>query len=110
MLFELSEIALYEIDRELRSVMQRKGISIELVALLGNSRHRDRLRDVMLAYGVQTVYHAAAYKHVPIVEQNLIEGTHNNVFATWNAAEAAVEAKVETFVLVSTDKDRKSVV
>ena len=103
-LFELSEIALYEIDRELRSVMLRKGCAVNLITLLGNSRHRDRLRDVMLAYGVQTVYHAAAYKHVPIVEQNVIEGTHNNVFATWNAAEAAVEAKVETFVLVSTDK------
>ena len=103
-LFELSEFALYEIERELRSVMQSDELSLEMVALLGNARHRDRLRDVMLAYGVQTVYHAAAYKHVPIVEQNVIEGTHNNVFATWNAAEAAVDAKVETFVLVSTDK------
>jgi FlaA1/EpsC-like NDP-sugar epimerase len=103
-LFELSEFALYEIERELRAVIQSKGLAVDLVALLGNSRHRDRLRDVMLAYGVQTAYHAAAYKHVPIVEQNVIEGMHNNVFATWNAAEAAVEAKVETFVLVSTDK------
>jgi FlaA1/EpsC-like NDP-sugar epimerase len=50
------------------------------------------------------VYHAAAYKHVPIVEQNLIEGIYNNVFATWNAAEAAIDANVETFVLISTDK------
>ena len=58
----------------------------------------------MQTYGVQTVYHAAAYKHVPIVEQNLVEGLHNNVFATWSAAEAAVDAKVETFVFVSTDK------
>jgi FlaA1/EpsC-like NDP-sugar epimerase len=53
---------------------------------------------------VQTVYHAAAYKHVPIVEQNLVEGVHNNVFSTWHAAEAALEVGVETFVLVSTDK------
>lgn len=103
-LFEISEIALYEIERELRTVMHNQALSIELVALLGNSRHRERARDVMLIYGVQTVYHAAAYKHVPIVEQNIIEGAHNNVFATWNAAEAAVEARVETFVLVSTDK------
>ena len=103
-LFERSEIALYEIERELRSVMQSKRLSLELVALLGNSRHRDRMRDVMLAYEVQTVYHAAAYKHVPIVEQNVVEGMHNNVLATWSAAEAAVEAKVETFVLISTDK------
>jgi FlaA1/EpsC-like NDP-sugar epimerase len=53
---------------------------------------------------VQTVYHAAAYKHVPIVEQNLVEGVHNNVFSTWHAAEAALETGVETFVLISTDK------
>ena len=62
------------------------------------------MRDIMQASRVQTVYHAAAYKHVPIVEQNVIEGIHNNVFATWNAAEAAFEAEVETFVLMSTDK------
>jgi FlaA1/EpsC-like NDP-sugar epimerase len=103
-LFELSELALYEIERELRSVMQRRELDFELVALLGNARHRERLRDVMLAYGVQTVYHAAAYKHVPIVEQNIVEGAYNNVLATWYTAETAVEAKVETFVLVSTDK------
>jgi FlaA1/EpsC-like NDP-sugar epimerase len=58
----------------------------------------------MQRFGVQTVYHAAAYKHVPIVEQNIIEGIHNNVFSTWYLAEAALEAHVETFVLISTDK------
>jgi FlaA1/EpsC-like NDP-sugar epimerase len=62
------------------------------------------MREVMQKYGVQTVYHAAAYKHVPIVEQNVIEGIHNNVFSTWYLAEAALECKVETFVLISTDK------
>jgi FlaA1/EpsC-like NDP-sugar epimerase len=58
----------------------------------------------MHAYGVQTVYHAAAYKHVPIVEHNVIRGIQNNVICTWNAAEAALQAGVETFVLISTDK------
>jgi FlaA1/EpsC-like NDP-sugar epimerase len=72
--------------------------------LLGNAHHKYRMRDVMQAFGVQTVYHAAAYKHVPIVENNLIEGVHNNVFSTWHAAEAALESGVETFVLISTDK------
>jgi FlaA1/EpsC-like NDP-sugar epimerase len=72
--------------------------------LLGNAHHQQRVREVMQAYGVQTVYHAAAYKHVPIVEQNIVEGIHNNVFSTWYAAEAAVECGVETFVLISTDK------
>ena len=58
----------------------------------------------MTTFGIQTVYHAAAYKHVPIVEHNMIEGIHNNIFATFNTAEAAMECRVETFVLISTDK------
>jgi FlaA1/EpsC-like NDP-sugar epimerase len=62
------------------------------------------MREIMRAFGVQTVYHAAAYKHVPIVEQNVIEGIHNNVVSTWHTAEAAIETGVETFVLISTDK------
>ena len=72
--------------------------------MLGNAHHKYRVREVMQAFDVQTVYHAAAYKHVPIVEQNLVEGVHNNVFSTWHAAEAALETGVETFVLISTDK------
>jgi FlaA1/EpsC-like NDP-sugar epimerase len=103
-LFELSEIALYEIERELRALVQQRHFNVELVPLLGNTHHRTRLREVMQTYRVQTVYHAAAYKHVPIVEQNVVEGIYNNVFATWNAAETAIETGVETFVLVSTDK------
>ncbi len=77
---------------------------VELVGLIGNAHDRLRLREILTAYRVQTVYHAAAYKHVPIVEQNVIEGINNNVISTWYAAEAAHEAEVETFVLVSTDK------
>jgi FlaA1/EpsC-like NDP-sugar epimerase len=103
-LYEKSELALYELDLELRELLARDGLVVELVSLLGNAHHRDRVLDVMMAYGIQTVYHAAAYKHVPIVEQNVIEGVHNNVVSTWNTAEAALEAGVESFVLVSTDK------
>ncbi len=103
-LYELSEVALYQIDKELRSSLQRSGQAMELVPLIGNTRHKERIKQVMQSYGVQTVYHAAAYKHVPIVEQNIIEGVHNNVLATWTAAEAAIAARVETFVLISTDK------
>ena len=103
-LFEMSELALYNIERELRGFAEQAGLTAEVVALLGNAHHRDRVREVLYAYGVQTVYHAAAYKHVPIVEQNVIEGIHNNVFSTWSTAEAAVECGVETFVLISTDK------
>jgi FlaA1/EpsC-like NDP-sugar epimerase len=103
-LFEMSELALYNIERELRAYAEQHSIKIDLVGLIGNAHHKYRLRDILLAYRVQTVYHAAAYKHVPIVEQNVIEGIHNNVISTWYTAEAAHEAEVETFVLVSTDK------
>lgn len=103
-LYETSELALYQIDLELRALMEREKCEFPLFSLLGNAHHRDRVLDVMSTYRVQTVYHAAAYKHVPIVEQNVIEGIHNNVLSTWNTAEAAHEAGVETFVLVSTDK------
>ncbi|MBV6417040.1 MAG: hypothetical protein CMLOHMNK_01673 [Steroidobacteraceae bacterium] len=103
-LLEMSELALYSIERELRALFKREGFQVELVALLGNAHHRNRVREVVQTYAVQTIYHAAAYKHVPIVEHNVIQGIHNNVFSTWHAAEAALECNVETFVLISTDK------
>jgi len=103
-LFENSEFALYNIDRELGAIVESRKLDVKVHAVLGNAHHKYRVRDVMQAFGVHTVYHAAAYKHVPIVEQNLVEGVHNNVFSTWHAAEAALEVGVETFVLVSTDK------
>ncbi|MGD9842540.1 MAG: polysaccharide biosynthesis protein [Steroidobacteraceae bacterium] len=103
-LFEMSEVALYNIDKELELLVEHLQVEVDVVALLGNAHHRQRVQEIMSSYGVQTVYHAAAYKHVPIVEHNVVEGIHNNVFSTWYAAEAAIEAKVETFVLISTDK------
>jgi UDP-N-acetylglucosamine 4,6-dehydratase len=103
-LLEASELALYEIERELRSVNVRLGRTIELVALLGNAHHKNRVREIITTQSIHTIYHAAAYKHVPIVEHNMIEGIHNNIFATYNTAEAALECRVETFVLISTDK------
>src|ERR1700674_2626741 len=103
-LFEMSEIALYQIERELIDTARADNLSTEIIPLLGNAHHRHRLREVLSTFGVQTVYHAAAYKHVPIVEHNIVEGIHNNVISTWYAAEAALETNVDTFVLVSTDK------
>jgi FlaA1/EpsC-like NDP-sugar epimerase len=103
-LLEVSELALYEIERELRSKNVRLGNRVELVALIGNAHHKHRVREILTTFGIHTVYHAAAYKHVPIVEQNMVEGIHNNIFATFNTAEAALECRVETFVLISTDK------
>jgi len=103
-LFEVSEFALYNIERELREVAQKNNLAVELVPLLGNAHHRHRMREVLSTFEVHTLYHAAAYKHVPIVEHNVLEGIHNNVIGTWYTAEAAIEAAVDTFVLVSTDK------
>lgn len=103
-LYELSELALYRIDQELQHIVQADGLSIELVPLIGSVTDRAALRRVMSIWSVQTVYHAAAYKHVPIVEHNYISGVRNNVLGTWYAAEAALAAGVERFVLISTDK------
>jgi FlaA1/EpsC-like NDP-sugar epimerase len=103
-LFEMSELALYNVQRELEEIAAHERLTVEIVPLLGNAHHRHRVREVLSAFAVQTVYHAAAYKHVPIVEHNVVEGIHNNVISTWYTAEAALETGVETFVLVSTDK------
>ena len=102
--FELSELALYRIDNELKALTARHGLQVKLVPLLGSVTERAHILRIMQSWRVQTVYHAAAYKHVPIVENNLLAGVFNNVFGTWNCAEAAASAGVETFVLVSTDK------
>ena len=104
LLFEMSELGLYNIDRELKTLIASEGLSVDVVALLGDAHHKHRIKEILQIYGVQSIYHAAAYKHVPIVEQNVVEGIYNNIFSTWNAAEAALESRVETFVLISTDK------
>jgi FlaA1/EpsC-like NDP-sugar epimerase len=103
-LFEMSELALYTIEGELAEFAARENVATEIIPLLGNAHHRHRVREVLSTYQVQTLYHAAAYKHVPIVEHNVVEGIHNNVISTWYTAEAARETGVETFVLISTDK------
>ena len=84
--------------------MAHTGLSLQLIPLLGSVQHRKRLHTIMSTYQVQTIYHAAAYKHVPMVEFNTIEGVRNNVYGTLHCAQAAIDAKVETFVLISTDK------
>ncbi len=103
-LFELSEYALYKVETELLDFINENGLKIELIGLLGSVQHKKRMLYINMHYGIDTVYHAAAYKHVPIVEDNPIEGVRNNVFGTLNAAMAADESGVKTFVLVSTDK------
>ncbi len=103
-LFELSEFALYQIEKELRQIIEHDKLHIKLVPLLGTVQNEQQLYKAFKDYAVQTVYHAAAYKHVPLVEANVIEGVRNNVFGTLSCAQAAILAQVETFVLISTDK------
>jgi FlaA1/EpsC-like NDP-sugar epimerase len=99
-LFELSEFALYTIHRELSN----GNPSIKILPFLGSVNNNERVGQILKSFSVQTIYHAAAYKHVPMVEFNNNEGVNNNIFGTLSCAEAAIEHKVETFVLISTDK------
>ena len=103
-LYDHHEYALYAIDRELRTLVERKGLECQLVPIMGSVCNASRLRAVLRRFGVQTAFHSAAYKHVPMVEQNVLEGVQNNVFGTEIFAEAAAECGVERFVLISTDK------
>ncbi|MGZ8188514.1 MAG: polysaccharide biosynthesis protein [Methylosarcina sp.] len=103
-LYELSEYALYQIEKELSHLLSKLPAKPELIAILGSVTNPERLQKVCMTYRVQTIYHAAAYKHVPMVEKNPGEAIWNNVFGTLHAAQAAILAEVETFVLISTDK------
>ena len=103
-LFEHSEFALYEIHAELQNWINTNGLTINLVPILGSIRNSTRLVHVISAWNISTIYHAAAYKHVPIVEYNVAEGIMNNVFGTLNVAQAAIKCQVDNFVLISTDK------
>lgn len=103
-LMELSEFALYAIEQELSLLCAKLDLKVELVPVLGSVLHQRRNEMVMAGFGVQTVYHAAAYKHVPLVEHNPVEGIRNNAVGTRYMAEAALATGVETFVLISTDK------
>lgn len=104
LLLELSEFSLYRVEQELAQIAREEGIACPVRALLGSVQHLHRVQRIMTVFHVQTVYHAAAYKHVPMVEHNVVEGLRNNVMGTLETARAAVEAGVESFVLVSTDK------
>jgi FlaA1/EpsC-like NDP-sugar epimerase len=104
-MFERSEFALYALDRELREEAARTGASgIELVPVLGSVTDSEHLFAVLQQHGIHTVYHAAAYKHVPLVEANPITAIRNNVFGTLATVEAVERSGVSDFILISTDK------
>ncbi|WP_262368438.1 polysaccharide biosynthesis protein [Marinomonas sp. IMCC 4694] len=103
-LFEVSEFAVYQIHKELLEIVEERSLNVTIVPLIGSVQRINRLASTMKAFSVQTVYHAAAYKHVPLVEYNVVEGVRNNAFGTYYCAKAAIESGVESFVLISTDK------
>ena len=100
-LFEINELALYSIDKELSNFSTN---SFKIFPILGNVNNKKRLKNLFKHFEVDTIYHSAAYKHVPMVEFNNTEGVENNIFGTFNCAIAAIDAGVKTFVLISTDK------
>lgn len=101
-MLDVSEFASYEIFEELKSTAL--GDSNNLFPLVGSVQDRDFLQKVFKRFRVDTAYHAAAYKHVPLMEQNVMQCISNNVFGTLNMAELAIDAKVSNFILVSSDK------
>jgi len=103
-LLEISEFALYRIEQQLRELAASHELDVELIPCLGSVLETEKCEMLMRSFEVETVYHAAAYKHVPLVEHNPIEGIRNNAFGTLSLAKAALKAQVQCFVLVSTDK------
>ncbi|MDD0815402.1 nucleoside-diphosphate sugar epimerase/dehydratase [Curvibacter sp. HBC28] len=109
LLLDLNEFALYQIHQELQGWQQLQAGGPEasptqLLPLLASVQDADRLGEIMATWRPHTIYHAAAYKHVPLVEHNPAEGLKNNVWGTWTCARVAQQHGVERFVLISTDK------
>ena len=105
-LFELSEINLYSIQEEIESIKESKELSVELIYVLGDVKNKIRLKEIISNHNIDYIYHAAAYKHVPIVEyhENISEGLQNNIFGTKALCEVASDSDVKKVVVISTDK------
>jgi FlaA1/EpsC-like NDP-sugar epimerase len=103
-LLESSEYFLYRIEQELNALLKTAMLNVAIYALLGSVTSRARIAKLMTYYKIDIIYHAAAYKHVPIVEHNIVEGAANNIFGTQVVAEEAAKAGVSHFILISTDK------
>lgn len=104
LLVDINEFSLYAIHHELEAHLAEEGGTTRLVPLLASVRDEERIREIMAVWRPKTVYHAAAYKHVPMVEHNPVEGVRNNVLGTMVTAMCALAAEVDSFVLISTDK------
>jgi len=99
-LLEINEFRLYELEREL----SQNNSSIEIVSIMGNILNQDRFADLIKSYQIDTIYHTAAYKHVPMVEKNIISSVETNIIGTYSCLMVALEQSVESFVYISTDK------
>lgn len=99
-LLELNEFALYNIYEELKNLYK----DLEIIPIISNIQNHDKINEILKVFKVQTVYHAAAYKHVPLVETNICEGVLNNVFGTYSLIQASLAQQVSNFVLISSDK------
>lgn len=103
-LFEQSELNLYQIEKEFNQIIIENDLQTKLIPILGNVTDPRRLTEALSFYDINTIYHAAAYKHVPLVEHNIIEGVRVNTIGTYTVATLAMEHNVDTFILISTDK------
>ncbi|WP_288407147.1 nucleoside-diphosphate sugar epimerase/dehydratase [uncultured Herbaspirillum sp.] len=104
LLLEHNEFSLYNIHQELQQEVKRRQIEVQLIPLLGSVKDYSRVAQVCRTWRPHTIYHAAAYKHVPLVEHNPAEGIRNNIFGTYTVARAAIECGAADLVLISTDK------
>ncbi|WP_387463019.1 polysaccharide biosynthesis protein [Photorhabdus sp. RM323S] len=103
-LFELTEYCLYSIEMDLQKINLERDLNINIIPILGDIKDSEKINKIINKFNINTIYHAAAYKHVPLVEMNTLEGINNNIFGTLSLAQAAIKQKVEKFVLISTDK------
>ena len=105
-LFDISEYSLYKIQQELEDLKNKNAsfLEISIICLLGSVQNKLKIKEILKVYKPDTIYHAAAYKHVPIVEENICEGIRNNVFGTLNLINIALNEKVSNFVFISSDK------
>ena len=103
-LFEHSELNLYRINTELVNLCETIDCDVKIIPILGSITNQQRVKDTIKNFNIDTIYHAAAYKHVNLIENNIEEGVQNNIFGTYNVAQSAIEQQVKNFILISTDK------
>ena len=104
LLLDISEAALFLIQSEIKALMQSQGTKFKVTPVLCSVQNSAQILKVLKKFKVQTIFHTAAYKHVPLVEHNIIEAIRNNVFGTKSIGEMAIESEVENFILISSDK------